>query len=324
MLILPLAAVAIGFGVWGVLALWYRAPYGPTLAALWGVAALAILVALVIGPRRKASGVLAVCVGLLLAWWSTLQPASDADWAPEVAQTVEGTAGGDTLTLTHVRNFDWRGEHDFTPRWETRQYDLSKLVGVDLISDYWAGEAIAHTMVSFDFSDGRFLTWSIEMRRRRDQVYSTIEGFFKQAELVVLAGDERDLIRLRTNVRKEDLRLYRLRASPEIARKTLLAYVEEANDLAKEPRWYNTATTNCTTVVFKIAQAVEPGFPLDWRVLLSGYLPDYAYDHGALDQSLPFPELRERAKIAARAQAADAEPSPAFSQAIRSGAPALR
>ena len=164
---------------------------------------------------------------------------------------------------------------------------LSKLVSIDLIADYWAGEAIAHTMVSFGFSDGQFLVWSIEMRRLKTQSYSAVAGFFKHAELVILAGDERDMIRLRTNVRPEDLRLYRLRSSPEVARRALLTYVDEANELAKEPRWYDTATTNCTTVVFNIAKVVEPDIPHDPRVVLSGYFPDYAYDHKALDQSLP-------------------------------------
>lgn len=146
---------------------------------------------------------------------------------------------------------------------------------------------------------------------------------FKQSELVTLAGDERDLIRLRTNIRGEDLRLYRLNANPETARKALLAYVAEANALADKPRWYNTATTNCTTAVFRIARIVEPGIPLDWRVFISGYFPDYAYDRHALDQTLPFAELREKAKIAARAKAADAAPSEEFSRAIRGGIPGV-
>ena len=266
---------------------------------------------------------MAIAIAALLAWWSTLLPARERDWAPDVARTVHGAVTGDTLTLTDVRNFEWRTESDFTPRWETRSYNLSKLVSVDLIADYWAGEAIAHTLVSFGFSDGRFLTWSIELRRARGQTFSALAGFFKQSELVTLAGDERDLIRLRTNVRGEDLRLYRLNADPQIARKALLAYVEEANDLAAEPRWYNTATTNCTTVVFKIARIVEPSFPLDRRIFLSGHFPDYAYDHHALDQSVPFVELRERAKIAARAKAADAAPSADFSKAIRAGVPGI-
>jgi hypothetical protein len=326
LLLVAFVLAVIGFAAWGTLALWYRAPMPAlriALCAAYGAVMLGAVVAFVVGPRRRAIGVIALCAAAILAWWSTLAPSNMRDWAPEVAHTVRGAAAGDILTLTDVRNFEWRTEDAFTPQWETRAYDLSKIASVDLIADYWAGEAIAHTLVSFGFSDGKFLVWSIELRKARGQAWSALAGFFKESELVMLAGDERDLIRLRTNIRGEDLRLYRLKADPEQARKALLAYVAAANDLADAPQWYNTATTNCTTNVFKIARIVEPGFPLDWRVFVSGYFPDYAYDRHALDDSLPFAELRERAKIAARAKAADAAPSAVFSQAIRLGIPGV-
>jgi hypothetical protein len=318
---------AFGFGAWGAMALWYRAPFPPALrmalGALWLAVMLAALVVFIAGRRRQGVGLGAVAIVLLLAWWSTLAPSGERDWAPEVARTVHGEVAGDRLTLTDVRNFEWRSESDFTPRWETRSYDLAKLASVDLIADYWTGEAIAHVFVSFGFSDGQYLAWSVELRKVRGQAWSALAGFFKQSELVALAGDERDLIRLRTNVREEDLRLYRLNVDRDVARKALLAYVEEANKLGAEPRWYNTATTNCTTAVFKIARMVEPGVPLDWRVFISGYFPDYAYDHHALDSAVPFAELRERSKISARAKAADAAPSAEFSKAIRVGVPGV-
>ncbi len=327
LLLWPLALVATGFGLWGALALWYAAPFEPFLrsglSALWAVVMIGVLVGLFSGRRRKALVLMAVAVAALLAWWSTISPSNEGDWAPGLERTVRGRVNGNILTLTDARNFDWRSESDFTPQWETRQYDLSRLVSVDLLANYWMGEPIAHTMASFGFSDGRFLIWSIEMRLRKAQAFSALGGLFKTAELITLAGDERDLIRLRTNVRREDVRIFRLNARPEVAREILLTYVDEANDLAEHPRWYNTATTNCTTVVFHIARAVSPGIPLDWRVLASGYLPDFAYDRGALDRSLPFAELRERSKIADRALAANGAPSAVFSQSIRLGIPGI-
>jgi len=319
--------VALGFAVWGALALWYRLPAGPEIRAAAAIAwALLLLDAAATALWRSWSRALVVVVVAaagLIAWWSTVRPLNDRNWQPDLARTVRGTVDGDILTLTDVRNFEWRTETDYTPRWETRRYDLNQLVSLDLTADYWAGEAIAHTLVSFGFADGSQLMWSIEQRREVGEVYSVLEGFFKQAELIILAGDERDLVRLRTNVRGEDLRLYRLNVSQPIIRRTLLQYVADANELADHPRWYNTATTNCTTMVFRIARAVEPGIPLDRRVLLSGYFPDYAYDQGVLDRSLPFSDLREKAKLSARARAADAEPSVAFSKAIRTGIPGI-
>jgi hypothetical protein len=326
LLVLALVPVMVAFAFWGALALWFQAPFAPpfriALGALWVALMLGCGIGLRSAPKWRALAVMAVAVAAILTWWSTILPTNDGDWAPDLAQTVRGTVEGNSLTLTDARDFDWRSEKDFTPRWETRHYDLSKLVSVDLLANYWMGEEIAHTMVSFGFSDGQYLIWSIEMRLRKGQTFSALGGLFKTAELIALAGDERDLIRLRTNIRKEDVRLFRMNASPEVGREVLLTYVKEANDLADHPRWYNTLTTNCTTVVFFIARAVAPDMRFDWRVLASGFLPDFAYDHGALDTSLPFPELREKSKIAQRALAADSAPAGAFSQAIRTHIPA--
>jgi hypothetical protein len=165
-----------------------------------------------------------------------------------------------------------RSDQDFDQRWEQRTYDLSQLHDVDLILSYWSGEAIAHLIVSFGFDDGKRLDFSIETRKERGEEYSAIAGFFKQYELVIIAADERDIVRVRSYVRGEDVRIYRLRMPPEYARQLLQEYVDDVNVLSREPRWYNTATGNCTTPAFGMIRTLRPGLPLDYRILLSGYL----------------------------------------------------
>jgi Domain of unknown function (DUF4105) len=93
----------------------------------------------------------------------------------------------------------------------------------------------------------------------------------------------------------------------------------DVNDLSQEPRWYNTATTNCTTLVFGMVHALRPGLPLDYRILLSGYLPNYAYDIGATDTSISFEQLRALSRIHDRARQADGDPN--YSKLIRVGIP---
>jgi Domain of unknown function (DUF4105) len=158
-----------------------------------------------------------------------------------------------------------------------------------------------------------------ETRKRRDEAYSTIAGFFRQYELVIVAADERDVVRVRSNVRDEDVRIYRLRMSPANAQALLREYIIDANDLARRPRWYNTLTGNCTTLVFGMLRAIHPGLLLDYRVLLSGYLPNYAYDLGAVDTSMPFDRLRTLARIHDKAAQADAYPD--FATKIRETIP---
>lgn len=308
--------------LWGTLALWYRLPLGEfgryAVPAMWLILAFLALAGLLAARWRLALPFVAAFAALLV-WWATIQPTGKGDWADDVSRQFTATMEGSTARLTNVRDFEWRSDSDFTPRWDDRSYDLDTITGVDLFASYWAGPAIAHTMLSFGFADGRHLVFSVEVRRRKGEVYSAISGFFKNDEFVVIAADERDVIRVRSNVRGEDVQLFRLRTGRAEAKELFLYLLSEANDLAAKPRFYNTATTNCTTVPFHLARRLDPGLPLDWRVLVSGYLPDYLYDIGALSHQVPLGELRKLGSIDARAKAAG--DSPDFSTLIRVGVP---
>ncbi|MDZ5453983.1 DUF4105 domain-containing protein [Labrys sp. ZIDIC5] len=308
--------------LWGTLALWYRLPLGEfgryAVPAMWLILAFLALAGLLAARWRLALPFVAAFAALLV-WWATIQPTGKGDWADDVSRQFTATMEGSTARLTNVRDFEWRSDSDFTPRWDDRSYDLDTITGVDLFASYWAGPAIAHTMLSFGFADGRHLVFSVEVRRRKSEVYSAISGFFKNDEFVVIAADERDVIRVRSNVRGEDVQLFWLRTGRAEAKELFLYLLSEANDLAAKPRFYNTATTNCTTVPFHLARRLDPGLPLDWRVLVSGYLPDYLYDIGALSHQVPLGELRKLGSIDARAKAAG--DSPDFSTLIRVGVP---
>lgn len=330
---IPVALTLIALAVWGGLALWFRGP-DATLAAvplvgLWATLAGAGLITLCVPGqgmlRLAALASFAVACVLVCLWWSTITPKADRNWAPDVAHLLDARLDGDIVTLHNVRNFAWHSSRtDFTPRWETRTYDLTQLQSVDLIVSYWMGPAIAHTLVSFGFSDGRYLVFSVEVRRTADQLFSPIADFFKESELILVAADERDIVRTRSNVRGEDVYLYRVAMpGPEI-RTLFESYIDEAHKLATEPAFYNTLTSNCTTVIYDMVKRIVPGLPWDVRLIASGYLPQYIYDLGALDTSIPFDELQRRAFIDERAIASDVDgkASDDFSQAIRVGIPA--
>ena len=322
-----LVAIAIILiGVRCSVAIWYRCPVGEATRVLLAAATLVfalVVVACLATPRRwLALAVYAVSFALFLAWWTTITPTNDRNWARDVARSLTATIDGDRLVFKNVRNFMCRSDTDFDPRWEQRTYELSHAHDVDLIMSYWAGEAIAHTIVSFGFGDGARLAFSIETRKESDEGYSSVAGFFKQFELVVVGADERDVVRVRSNVGGEDVRIYRLRMTPANAQLLLREYVEEANDLAQAPRFYKTLTANCTNLVFGMVRVIHPDVPTDARVLFSGYLPNYAYDFGATDTSVSLEKLRDLSKIHDEAAQADAHPN--FSARIREGIPIPR
>lgn len=320
-----LGIAATLFVLWGCGALWFQAPLRGLWLPLWvgiGIAALVALSGRLYPPgSRRVLGTAVVAALVLLGWWQTVQPSHDRDWADEVARLLDAEVDGQVVTLRNVRNFDWTRDGDPVPRWETRQYDLDRLVSADLVLSYWMGPTIAHTLVSFGFDDGSRVVFSLEIRKERHESFSAIGGFFKQFEAVLIASDERDIVRVRSNVRDEDVYLYRLAIPPAQLRTLFLGYIAEADTLRGTPRFYNTVTSNCTTVVFNIARLINPGLPLDYRLLLSGYFAAYAYDHDALAGRGTFPQLEGPGRITARARAADRDP--AFSRVIRRGVPGI-
>jgi glycosidase len=236
---------------------------------------------------------------------------------------ASATIDGDIVTIRNVRNFDWRSETNYTPRWETRRYDLSQLRGADMFLSYWGPRAIAHTIMSWEFADGHHLAISIETRKKKGQDYSALLGFFRQYEIYYVVADERDLIGVRAMYRGEDLYLYRLKNPPAQARAILLDYLKEINRLDLQPEWYNALVHNCTTTIRHHALDAGAGRPFDWRILANGYIDELGYERGQIDTSLPFAELRRRSDITAKAKAAYAAGGD-FSRRIRAGLPGER
>jgi hypothetical protein len=307
--------------LWCAAALWYDGPASRTqaglLAAGIGLAALAVL----FSPRpfRRAGIAGALLFAIVLGWWLSIPPRADRDWLPDVARTPRTLRDGDRITIENVRNFRYRSETDFDEIWETREIDLSKLVGADLFLITWGAPGIAHTIVSWEFSDGPPISVSIETRKERGEEYSAVRGFFRQFELYYVVADERDVIGVRTNYPGQRTYLYRIRVPAERARALLLDYLEEINRLAEQPRWYNALIHNCTTAIRYHGQHIGEGRPWDWRILLNGRLDEMAYERGRLDTSLPFPELKARSEITEKAKAAFGDL--AFSRRIREGLP---
>jgi hypothetical protein len=320
------ALVVLAITGWGALALAVVGPGGDqgrlVLAAVYGVAGLAAVVALVLHRGlRVALPVFAVALVAIGVWWGGLQPSNERNWQPEVAKLAYATINGNVVTVHNIRNFDYRTETDFTPAYYVRTYDLNKLDSGDLVAVYWMGPAIAHLFISFGFGDDH-LAISIEARKEKGESYSSAKGFFRQYELYYVVADERDVVRVRTNYRKdppEDVYVYPLRVPRENIRRVFLEYVSKMNALREHPEFYNTLTTNCTTAILMNTRVNPDSLPFSWKVLVSGYTPAYVYDSGRMDQSLPFEELKRRSLVNAAAQAADRAPD--FSRRIRAGLP---
>ena len=261
-----------------------------------------------------------IVVAALVIWWRTLRPSNERDWRADVARLATAVVAGDRVTVRNVRNFSYRSVDDFDERWEERTYDLRRLDGLDLFFIDWGAPLVNHTILSWSFDDGQRLAISVEVRKQKGQDYSAWRGFLRYYELVYVAATEDDVIKLRTNVRANELvYLYRVRTSQAAARRLLLDYLDAMNAIAVKPVWYNALTANCTTVVRDRVVHAGGKLPLSWRFLANAYLPQLLQRQGTIDSSRPFAELKAMSYINPRAQAV--RPGEDYSAIIRQGLP---
>jgi len=308
---------------WSTLALYYAGLSGgrpPRTLAASGFALFGIVALLLARPRKLGLIAFSLAFVGVLIWFFTILPANNRDWSPDVAVLPYATFEGDFVTIHNIRNFDYRSETDFTPAYEDRTYDLRKLKSLDLVLSFWGSPLIAHTIACFGFDGGQYVDMSIETRKERTESYSAVQGFFRQYELAYVIADERDVLRLRTNYRNEDVYLFRTNTPPERARAIFADYLKGANKLREHPEFYNALTTNCTTNMLPHLKAANPAARLRWELLLNGYSARLAYDNGHLDSSMPYEQLFVRSHINDAAKAADQDPN--FSLRIRANLPA--
>jgi hypothetical protein len=310
--------------IWAAAALYFDLPANLAPSILVSIFYLVIVVAILFSFRFTwlSLGIGFALFAAVALWWWSIKPPKTRDWQPDVAETAWTERDGDKITIHNLRDFDYQPGRTAAPRWETRVVDLTQLQAVDLFINFWGSTLICHPIVSFQFGPAEHVAISVETRMAEGQSYSTIRGFFKQFALIYIVSDERDVVRVRTNYRHEQLYLYRTSIGPERARALFLDYMRTVDTMHQYPRFYNAVTSNCTTNVrTHTAATTSHPAPWDWRMLVNGTVDELVYERGGFASRLPFAELKEKSLIDARAQAADQAPD--FSEQIRAGLPSF-
>ena len=307
---------------WATLAIYYsNLPWAGVRLALAAAFAACAIWALWLSRQRRTFLLFIVLFLGVVAWWISIPPSHDREWRPEVAVMPRAVIDGDTVRITGVRNFDYRSRNDFTVRYEERTIQLSHLTGLDFFVSYWSEGLVGHTFLSFIFDNAPPLTISIETRPEMGEGFDPIASLFKQFELIYVVGTERDLVKVRTNYRRETVYLYRLNTSPDNARRLLAVYLQRINELADRPEFYHLLSNSCTINIIRYANAAGRAGRFDIRHLLNGMIDSYLYHSGRVDTTLPFDELRRRSLINEAAQAAGDAPD--FSDRIRAPIPTI-
>ena len=294
--IIVVSIFLFGFWLWSTMAIRFSG-LPETLAFIaCGIFAVGVPLALIFLPNRKRTiyGVFILCIFVLVGW-SQIAPSHDRNWVPSVAKLPYTMTEGNQIRIHNIRNFDYRTEKEFSVRYYDRTFDLTKLKTVDYVLSYWDGnEAIAHSIISFGFGDGDYLAVSVETRLEEGEPQSGLRGLFKQYELIYILGDERDLLRLRTNFRKEDVFLYPITTDKKTVRKVFNVIMEKVNNIASKPEFYNTITQSClSSLMGDLKRVITPRSTFTYKRLANGYSDELLYENGWIDSKLSFAETKK-------------------------------
>ena len=311
--------------LWSTLAIYYSNLPSPWMrtaaAAAFGLGFLAAF-AFVSRRGRTALWFLLAFAGVV-TWFALIPASNQRDWSPEWGRAPRADLVGDRVTVHDIRDFDYRTETDYTVRYHDQTYDLRDLQTVDLLKSQWAGPGIVHTMLSFGWKGGEHLAVSVETRRERGEPQGAIPGLFKQYELIYVLGEERDLIRLRTTFRGEQVYLYPLRFSPAEVRTVFLDLLARVNSLAERPEFYNTLTENCTMTLIPLFDKVRrTPRRFDIRAILNGQIDEAIIENGTVAIDLPMDLEKAREVCHVNQYVKDHPEAEGFSKRIRTHLPA--
>jgi len=287
--------------------------------------------------RPRAHGIAAGGAWLRLAWLAAccawiagcasvpqntvdemFKPSNRRNWKANMAVLPSARIRGDRVTVSNVRNCTYLSEDEYVLNYDDRSYDLRDLESLDfVVCPFNDAPSLAHTMMSFGFRDGRYLGISIEVRLEEGERYSATNGAARQFELMYVVADERDLIQLRTEIRKSDVYIYRCQMSQDEIRALLVDMLKRVNTLKQRPEFYDTFMNNCTTNIVAHINRVRPGaIPWQPASFLTGYADREAYRLGLLVDYGSFAETKRQAHITSLATRYAQEPQ--FSAMIRS------
>lgn len=268
--------------------------------------------------RLLAGAALALAAGAGL-WQASLRPSHERAWVEPHSVLPRVRFADSVVHVSGVRDFAYRTADDYTAAYRERSYDLRRLDRAWLVlspfGTGWRGPA--HVFLSFGFSDGTFVSVSVEARREAGEEYSLVKGMLRRYELMYVVAEERDAIGLRAAVWDDAVHLYPIRAEAPHVRAVFVEMMRRVDGISRRPEFYNTLTNNCTTnILDPVNRVARPRIPYGPRILLPGYLDEVAYARGLVDTELPLEDARAAFRVNERAKAALASGAD-FSRAIR-------
>ncbi len=241
-----------------------------------------------------------------------LRPSNDRSWVNDNKRMATAKFDGEEVTISNVRDFEWRSSRDFDERWVEMKINLNDVSKIWFVLEYFdpSRRQMAHTIMSFEMKDGTRVACSIEVRREKGERYNPLKGLFRQYELIYVWATERDVIGVRTRCRKNSVtHLFEaVVLGPGNERRMLESYLRRTNKLSQDPEWYNTITNTCTTNIVRHVNEVYPGrVPRAVAILLPGLSPKLLQKNNLVKMNGSIEETLESSIIDVRAKSWDGD-----------------
>ena len=249
------------------------------------------------------------------------KPSQKREWADDQKLLPYAEFSGDTVRVQNIRHFAYKTVSDYTAQYDDVVFDLRTLKDLSFIIEPFSSyKGVAHTLLSFGFTDGKYLSLSVEIRNQKGDIFSAfssgVRGLLKQYELMYVLADERDTVNLRANYRKDSVFLYPLRTDSAHLRDSFVSVLTRANALREHPEFYHTLTSNCTTNLFRhVEEACDKKIPWSITHIFPRSADRFLYKLGLLDTGLSFDQVRAAHRINELARVAINDPE--FSLRIR-------
>ena len=227
------------------------------------------------------------------------KPTNEGDWVSDNAKVSTITVEDRVIKIKNVRDFTWRTSKDHDIKWNEETYKLDDLIGLYYIIEHiHKFRALAHTMLTFEFKNDRFLTCSFEVRRKKGQRFHPWTGLWRSFTLIQIWATERDLLWLRTNLRKNETYLFPCATLPEKREAMLLQLCDRSNQLAETPEFYHTLVKSCSTSLIREANIVTPGkIPFSMGEVMPGYSVKPAIKFGVIQDLGGYKKTREMSRV---------------------------
>jgi uncharacterized protein DUF4105 len=250
--------------------------------------------------KRRFFIILSALLFILLGYLALQTAGNEGPWKPEQATTAAATVQGRTVTIKNIRDFRYstNGSRVIEANYLEQSYSLDALERIWFGLSHFGPYGLAHSFLSFEFSDGEYLVLSVEARQRPQQHYNPLLGLLREYTKIYVVATERDVIGVRSHQRGERVLLYPvIRSRGPSAEAFFLALIDDMNDLDANAAFYNSIVDNCLTNLLKHTASADEISTADFRVLLPGHTDRLTYALGATPDDIPFEEARQRATV---------------------------